>query len=197
MIPAIYDRRSIRRFLDAPISREDIEEVIQSGMRAPSAKNRQPWRFIVVQGREKEEMLDAFRRGIRREKDGEAFLPQSREHIAGAEHTAEVMAEAPVILLVIDALGKSILAGQTPEERVSEICDVQSIGAAIQNMLLTAEDKGIGSLWICDIFFAYPELSRWLDREGGLVAAVALGLPNEAPGARPRRSFQEIVEWRG
>ena len=187
MIPAIYDRRSIRRFLDAPISREDIAEVIQSGMRAPSAKNRQPWRFIVVQGREKEEMLDAFRRGIRR----------SREHIAGAEHTAEVMAEAPVILLVIDALGKSILAGQTPEERVSEICDVQSIGAAIQNMLLTAEDKGIGSLWICDIFFAYPELSRWLDREGGLVAAVALGLPNEAPGARPRRSFQEIVEWRG
>ena len=44
MISAIYDRRSIRKFLDKPISQEDIMDIIQSGAKAPSSKNRQPWR---------------------------------------------------------------------------------------------------------------------------------------------------------
>ena len=60
MISAIYDRRSIRKFLDTPISQKDIMDIIQSGVKAPSSKNRQPWKYIVVQGREKEEMLDVF-----------------------------------------------------------------------------------------------------------------------------------------
>lgn len=64
MISAIYNRRSIRKFLDKPISKEDITDILQSGIKAPSSKNRQPWKFIVVQGREKENMPGAFRRGI-------------------------------------------------------------------------------------------------------------------------------------
>ena len=49
MISAIYDRRSIRKFKDKPISQKDIMEIIQSGIKAPSSKNRQPWKYIVVQ----------------------------------------------------------------------------------------------------------------------------------------------------
>ncbi len=196
MIPAIYDRRSIRKFLDTPLSKEDVIEIIQSGMNAPSSKNRQPWKFVVVQGAEKEEMLKVFRRGISREENESALLPQSREHIAGAKYTVEIMADAPVIVFVLNALGKSILAGLTPEERVSEICNIQSIGASIQNMLLTATEKGIGSLWIGDIYFAYPELCKWLNSEEQLVAAVAFGYPGEFPGARPRKKAEDTVVWR-
>jgi nitroreductase len=60
MISAIYNRRSIRKFLNTPILKQDIVEIIQSGIKAPSSKNRQPWKFVVMQGREKEEMLDVF-----------------------------------------------------------------------------------------------------------------------------------------
>ena len=63
-------------------------------------------------------------------------------------------------------------------------------------MLLAATEKGIGSLWICDIFFAYPELCDWLNAEGELLAAVAFGYPAEAPNPRPRRGIEEVVEWR-
>lgn len=84
----------------------------------------------------------------------------------------------------------------TAEERVSEICNVQSVSAAIQNMLLAATEKGIGSLWICDIFFAYAELCEWLNCEGQLVAAVAFGYPNEFPKARQRKQLEEVVVWR-
>ncbi len=41
MISAIYDRRSIRKFLNKPISKEDIIDIIHSGIEAPSSKNRQ------------------------------------------------------------------------------------------------------------------------------------------------------------
>lgn len=196
MISAIYDRRSIRKFLDTPIAKEDMAEIIQSGIKAPSSKNRQPWKFIVVQGKEKEEMLEAFRQGIVREENGNALLPQSRQHIAAAKYTVDIMESAPVTVFVVNSLGKSFLAALTPEERVYEICNIQSISAAIQNMLLTATEKGIGSLWICDIYFAYAELCEWLQSEGELVAAVAFGYPNEFPQARPRKNFEDVVEWR-
>lgn len=196
MISAIYDRRSIRKFLNKPISRQDITEIIQSGTKAPSSKNRQPWKFIVIQGKSKEEMLKVFRRGIEREEKESALLPLSRQHIITAKHTVDIMAEAPVIIFVVNALGKSILTELTPEEHVAEICNIQSVSASIQNMLLAATEKGIGSLWICDIYFAYAELCKWLDSDGQLIAAVAFGYPDESPEERPRRKMEEVVEWR-
>lgn len=197
MISAIYDRRSTRKFLDKPIAKEDLTEIIESGIKAPSSKNRQPWKFIVVQGAAKEEMLKVFRKGIQREEKENALLPQSRQHIPAAKYTVDIMEEAPVAVFVVNTLGKGILSEMTPEEHIYEICNVQSIRAAIQNMLLTAVEKGIGSLWICDIYFAYAEISEWLNSEGQLIAAVAFGYPNEFPKARPRKEFEDVVVWRG
>ncbi len=196
MISAIYDRRSTRKFSDKPISKEDLTEIIESGIKAPSSKNRQPWKFIVVQGKEKEEMLKVFRKGILREEKETALLPQSRQHIPAAKYTVDIMEEAPVAVFVVNTLGKGILSEMAPEEHIYEICNVQSISAAIQNMLLAAEEKGIGSLWICDIYFAYAEISEWLNSEGQLIAAVAFGYPNEVQKARPRKNFDDVVVWR-
>lgn len=63
-------------------------------------------------------------------------------------------------------------------------------------MLLAAEDKRVGSLWICDTYFAYPEISEWLHTSGDFLAAVALGYPSETPTARPRRPLEEVIKWR-
>ena len=178
MISAVYDRRSIRKFLDKPIAGEDLTEILESGIKAPSSKNRQPWKFVVVQGTEKEEMLKAFRRGISREEKESALLPGSRRHIPAAKYTVDIMEEAP-------------------EEHIYEICNIQSISAAVQNMLLAATDKGIGSLWICDIFFAYAELCKWLNTGDQLMAAVAFGYPNESPKERPRKKWEDVVIFRG
>lgn len=196
MIPEIYNRRSIRKFLTTPISEKDMTDIIQSGMKAPSSKNRQPWKYILVQGNAKEEMLEVFRRGIEREENGSALLPDSRQHIAAAKHTVDIMEEAPIIVFVVNSLGKNILEKLTPEEHVYEICNIQSISASIQNMLLAATEKGIGSLWICDIYFAYAELCEWLDSDGQLIAAIAFGYPDEFPEERPRKKPEDIIEWR-
>lgn len=196
MVPEIYERRSIRKYLDKPIPKQEIADILQSGTLAPSSKNRQPWRYIVIEGKAKKEMLAAFRAGIAREENAEALLPQSREFIAGAKHTVEIMEQTPVVVFVVNALGRSVLAELTPEERIFEICNIQSVSASIQNMLLAATKKGIGSLWICDIYFAYQELSEWLGAEGELIVAVAFGYPAETPPPRPRKRLEDVVEWR-
>ena len=76
-------------------------DIIQSGAKAPSSKNRQPWKYIVIQGNAKVEMLKVFRQGIEREENESALLPQSKQHIPTAKYTADIMEEAPTIIFVV------------------------------------------------------------------------------------------------
>lgn len=57
-----------------------------------------------------------------------------------------------------------------------------------------ATAQGLGSLWICDSFFAQEELSDWAG--GELYAILAVGYADEAPEARPRKKAEDIIEWR-
>ena len=82
------------------------------------------------------------------------------------------------------------------DNRVTEICDTLSIGASVQNILLTATELGYGTLWIANTCFAYDELVNFIDIKGQLVGAISLGVPNEVPNQRPRKEFDEVVEFR-
>lgn len=195
MLPEIEARRSIRRYKAAPVARWMIEEVLRAGILAPSSKNRQPWHFVVAMGESKAGLLRAMRAGLARERV-HPLLPESACHLAGAEHTLKVLAQAPVAILAVNPLAAEIHRTLSTEERVYEICNAQSLGAAMENMSLAAAHLGLGSLWICDTFFAQAELDAWLGTAGELYAAMALGYSDEAPAARPRRSFEETVEWR-
>ena len=83
----------------------------------------------------------------------------------------------------------------TDQER-QKICNVQSVGAAIENMTLTATELGLGSLWICDTYFAYDELTEWLGDAGALYVALAVGYADENPAPRPRKDISCVTEWR-
>lgn len=72
------------------------------------------------------------------------------------------------------------------------MCNIQSLSASIQNMLLAATEIGI-----CDIYFAYSELCQWLNSDGQLIAAIAFAYPNESPKEKPRKKIEDLVEWRG
>lgn len=194
-IQAIADRRSIRKYKPDSLSQSMVEEILRAGILAPSSKNRQPWRFVVVTGNSKKEMISAMKNGLEREKQ-EPLLPGSAKFIKGAEYTLSIMKQAPVIICIVNALGMKINRPLTAEERIYEICNAQSIGAAIQNMTLTATALGLGSLWICDTYFACKELGGWLDCEGELFAAMAIGYADENPSKRPRKEMRDVVEWR-
>ena len=95
MIDAIKDRRSIRRYRTDEVPRPYIEEILRAGTLAPSSKNRQPWKFTVVQGEAKKGMLHVMEDGLNRERIN-PLLPESRKLLKGAEYTLSIMKQAPV-----------------------------------------------------------------------------------------------------
>jgi nitroreductase len=184
---AIAARRSIRRFKDKPVPEEALQAVLHAGIQAPSAKNRQPWRFIVVQGEGKRaEMVRVMREGI-------AKIKAQGEDIGSAEGTAWVMEHAPVTVFVYNCEGVHPWEAHSGLQMWLDVVNIQSIGAALQNMTLAAQDLGLGSLWICDVLYAYTELGEWLGEESQMIAALALGYADESPPARPRKALEEVT----
>lgn len=195
-IEAIGARRSIRRYADRPVDRALVEQVIQAGIDAPSAKNRQPWRFVVVTEAARAEM-EAVIRGALDWRDAHAEGEEEKLFLKGARHTLGIMAQAPVNIFVFNPFGKPPTEPLAPYgERFFEMANIQSTGAAIQNMCLAATALGLGSLWIADVYDSFHALGEWLGTQEQLVASVALGYADEAPAARPRRPLAEVTSWR-
>jgi nitroreductase len=185
---AIAQRRSIRAFKDAPLPDETLRRILHAATLAPSGKNRQPWRFYVVKEDKRAEMVGVMREGMTRMKEQGVSL-------GSAEWTAKIMEQAPVTVFVLNEKAEHVQLPDDIGDFLMNLVDVQSIGAAIQNMLLAALELGVGSLWICDVFYAYEELCDWLDTDRQMIAAVSFGYPDEQPGARPRKSVDEVADW--
>lgn len=192
----IKNRRSIRKFKGDAVPRACIEEMVQAATLAPSAKNRQPWKFIVYQGTAKDELVTVMKQGVEREKVGHERMPSWTGGLADAENTVRVMQEAPVLIAVLNTNGKTPFSGIANEDRIVEICDSLSIGAAIENMILSAMEQGLGTLWIANTCFAYDELMDYIDTEDQLTGIVAVGYADEQPEQRPRKRMEDVLEFR-
>lgn len=198
MLEVVYKRRSIRYFRADPVPGEALREILDAGRQAPSPKHRQPWRFVVVSGRAKEEMLSALAVGFKNTERGKGMLSPAPGYMENAWFTLRAMREAPVTVIVVNPLGRDPRAHWTPAEKINELSNVQAVGAAAENMALAAAELGIGSLWNGNIFFAYEELKRWLKEPGEPVLAMSLGYSaRENIRALPRKSWEETVEFRG
>jgi len=181
LIKAIEDRRSIRKFKSDMVSKEMIEDLLNCGRLAPSAKNRQPWFFVVVKDEKKNKIADIMIDWTLNN-DMEMYEKKINARISVAP-TAEAIKQAPVLILVF-----------RPKEDNWVIGDNLSIGACIQNICLRATDFGIGSLWIRDICHTTEEIGDLVgitDLE--LNSAIAIGYQDQFPKPRPRKELKDIV----
>ncbi len=186
-ISIIKNRRSIRKYKEQPVEKDKIKELLNMAMRAPSGKNRQPWEFVVLQNGPKQELIDILHNKARK-------LKKEGEDVGSCLSSVRTMRQAPVLILFYNPFSD---LERTELDEYEWSVDTQSIGAAIENLLLAATEMGLGSLWICDIFLAEKEISNWLDREDELVAGVALGHSAEDPSASPRKDLEDNVTWMG
>lgn len=196
MNDSIYNRRSIRKYSDKKVPKEMIEQIIDAGRVAPSAKSRQPWKYVVLGGESKAAFLECMQKGIIREESECAFLPNSKNGILDAKNTYKIMVQAPILIIILNINGGTPFVEIDTDSRFTEICDTLSIGASIENMLLKATEIGLGTLWIANTCYAYKELTTYLDTTQQLVGAIALGYADEEPPQRPRKQIEEIVEYR-
>uniref|UniRef100_UPI00402AE3E7 nitroreductase family protein n=1 Tax=Veillonella magna TaxID=464322 RepID=UPI00402AE3E7 len=180
-------RRSIRRFTGESIDETTIRELLVTAGRAPSGKNRQPWHFTVVTGKAKRELASIlWQTAIDKESRGKVF--------GSLRISARAMEEAGAVILIGNRYAP--LEQDYNDKRYRRVMDTQSIGAAIQTMLLAATLKGLGSLWICDVCQCEEAIQAWWGREDQLVAAIAIGVPAELPYPRWREDVDTLTEWR-
>lgn len=176
-IKAIEDRRSIRKYKDAGVSKEQILDILNAGRLAPSAKNRQSWYFVKVSTDMKNEIADLMIKYVEnKNKEGRLY---------SVSFTANVIKEAPVLILILKS-----------KDDEWDRYDTLSVGAAIENMCLRSTELNLGTLWIGDTDFVENEIldmTKHNDME--LVSSLVIGYPNQEPKMRPRKDLEEIVEY--
>ena len=175
---AIKGRRSVRRFRPDPVPRDVIERILELAQWAPSAMNRQDWRFVVADGEKKEALLkitatafEDFRPIL------EKNFPDKPKVIDASKRFFETYGGAPVIVL---AYGGHFPTGKE---------DTYSVSLVVQNLLLAVHDAGLGAVWAdAAAFYKEKEINELMDMEGRkLVTLIPIGYPDETPRATPRQ----------
>ncbi len=197
-LPAlIRGRRSVRRLRTDPVAPELILAVLEAAAWAPSPHGTQPWRFVVLTHPEPkrtlaEAMADAWRRQLALDGQDEETIAR---RLAGSQRR---LLEAPVLILV--CLDPSDLDRYPDAERqaAERTMAIQSLGAAVQNLLLMAFRLGLDTGWMCAPLFCPDVVRRTLALPPHLEpqALVTLGYAAADPNRRPRRPLHElIVHW--
>ncbi len=197
---AIRSRRSVRQFSSEPVGRELISRILEAGIWAPSAKNLQPWRFLVIEGQVKDRIVEILRQVAEQMIEDPDPLERARGY--GTRKSARIISEAPMLITVWNTAPVSkgqtaLLQDANPGRLLAWTVETQSAAAAIQNMLLAAHSIGLGGLWNCDLNHAAVQIKEYLSVEDDLMAGVVIGYPREVPPPPERHSLAEVVSWIG
>jgi nitroreductase len=204
LFDAIRGRKSIRRFKQAPVPEEDIRKILEAGRWAPSANNTQPWSFLVIRDRAiLGRMAEAVRSMIDRmipfaesEKQAQRLAAYKGTYYTFFEHAPVVIA---VCMEAYDAGTDTLLArmGYSPGDikRLRPLPGLQSVAAAVQNMLLAIHALGYGSCWMTGPLVAQDAFRDILKfgKERAIAALLPVGVPDESPGERPRKQLEDIT----
>ncbi|MEI7768568.1 MAG: nitroreductase family protein [Chloroflexales bacterium] len=193
----IRGRRSVRAFRPDPPSRSQLEQIIEAAGWAPSPHGRQPWRFAVITRAElKSRLTDAmgaeWRAQLALDGQDEATIAlrhrKSHERITGA----------PAIIVPCLYLEDLDVYPDADRQAAETTMAVQSLGCAVQNMLLAAYALGLDAGWMCAPLFSPGAVRAALDLAPSMHphALIPVGYAAKDPLRRPRRPLGElVVRW--
>lgn len=170
----LIKRRSIRKYNDIDISREDINKIIWAGTLAPSAHNRQPWEVIVLKDK-KSKITEIMKNYYSANPNDESI-----------NKTADTIIRCNTLLL--------IYCNNFEQYEYNLL----SLGAMIENMILEATSLNISSVWIANVCPMEKEINQYLKIDTSrkkLVSAVALGYSDYQPKYLNRKSISEIAKY--
>lgn len=198
-------RRSIRRFTPEIPSKGLVEQLIEGAITAPSAGNKQPWRFIAVTKREVIKRLviavrEAFDEVV-------AHLgPDYREKVRAYGEFFTRFHEAPMVLAPmyrdISVLSK-LIDSELSEVRRCNLLAMErdsaliSVSLALQNLLLVAHALGLGATCMTGPLLAAEAVNEILGvpSSWSVMALVPIGHPDEAPDPTYRKPVHQVLKW--
>lgn len=198
-------RRSIRRFKPEVPSRELVERLIAAATTAPSAGNKQPWRFLAITNQELIRSLageiDEATRLIA-DRIVDAYRPAFLEY---ARYFAAFRGAPLVIVPLFRRVGilSTAVEGTLPDLRRDSIALLEhrsgiiSVSLAVQNLLLAAHALGLGASFMSGPLVAEDRVRARLDVQPSweVLGFIAAGFPDEGPAAPPRKPVAQVLRW--
>jgi coenzyme F420-0:L-glutamate ligase / coenzyme F420-1:gamma-L-glutamate ligase len=189
-------RRSVRRFKPDLVPESIIQDILHTATFAPSAHNRQPWRFVVITDPSvRQKMADAMSAEFAHdlESDGLSYdeirkrITRSRERILSAPL---------VILLCLDKSEMDVYPDKKRKQAEFRMA-MQSVASAGMQLLLAAHAEGLGAVWVCSPLFAQETIQNVLElpETWEPQAMFFLGYPEAVPETRERKPLDEITKF--
>ena len=185
----IKKRRSIGKMTQQRPSRQQIEQLLEAATHAPNHHKVEPWKFIVLAGNAREEL------GLIMAASLASHLDETASDKAQARLNKErtKLLRSPVVIAVI---------AQPPlpsQPSVLEIENIEAVAAAVQNMLLTAEEIGLACMWRTGDAAYDPRVKQWLGLAPAehIVAFLYVGFPAIPALERVPTPFAEKTTWLG
>lgn len=193
-LPLARGRRSVRQYSDRPVPRPLIEDVLEAARWAPSPHGRQPWRFVVLTRAEPRlRLADAmgveWRRNLEMDQQPEEVvtirLEKSRQRIL----------RAPAVIIPCLYLAELDTYPDHARQAAETTMAIQSLGAAVQNMLLAAYSLGLDGGWMCAPLFCPDVVCTALELHPTLIphALITLGYAARDPVRRPHRPVSDLL----
>jgi len=154
----IKTRRSIRRYTAEPIPPETMLRLLEAAAWAPSAHNRQPWRFAVLtQPADRKRLAAAMGARLRADRTADGDNPADIERDVARSYAR--LTGAPALIVVCLSMADMDHYPDPQRTRPEWVMAAQSTAMAAQNLLLLAHAEGLATCWLCAPLFV-PELVR-------------------------------------
>jgi F420 biosynthesis protein FbiB-like protein len=190
----VLSRRSVRHFQKKSVSSEQIRRILKAAIWAPSAHNAQPWQFYVLESADtKRQLAEAMGAAFRQDLEKDEETTETVELVVN--ESIERFSTAPLLVLVCLSMDTLDVYSDDRRQQAEFVMGVQSVAAAVQNVLLAAHAEGLGACWFCAPLFCQAIVQDTLKIPSDVYpqALVTLGEPAESPLAPPRRPLDENV----
>lgn len=197
LLVSMKARRSIRRYTSEPIPAGVLQNILEAAIWAPSAHNRQPWRFAVVRSGEAKVAL-ARQMGERLRQDRLADGDPEAVIEADVSRSYARITGAAVAVLVCVSMQAMDTYPDARRQAAEHQMAVQGAAMAAQNLLLAAHTLGVGACWLCAPLFVPDTVRAGLElppdwEPQGLIT---LGYPDGPAKVRTRNPLEAVVAWR-
>ena len=183
----IKSRRSTGKMTEQRPTRKQIEHILEAATHAPNHHKVEPWKFFVLAGRAREELGTVMAEALAERFDETGAA--NRQALLNKERNK--LLRSPIVIVV---------AAEHPRQpKVLEIENIEATAAAVQNMLLTAEEMGLAAMWRTGDAAYDPRIKQWLGLapEDHIVAFVYLGFPAIPKLERHPTHSAEKTTWLG